>query len=61
MQEIRDRITTSVRFNTVLQTGVPGSIARARRADSATQSRRGERGGLHICHVIDDLGLQRRS
>jgi diketogulonate reductase-like aldo/keto reductase len=26
MQEIRDRITTSVRFNAVVQTGVPGFI-----------------------------------
>jgi hypothetical protein len=30
MREIRDRITTSVRFNTVVETGVPGFIARAR-------------------------------
>jgi diketogulonate reductase-like aldo/keto reductase len=29
MQEIRDRITTSIRFNTVVKTGVPGFIARA--------------------------------
>jgi len=29
MQEIRDRITTSVRFNTVVGTGVPGFIPRA--------------------------------
>jgi diketogulonate reductase-like aldo/keto reductase len=29
MREIRDRITTSVRFNTVVKTGVPGFIARA--------------------------------
>ena len=29
MQEIRDRITTSVRFNSVVQTGVPGFIPRA--------------------------------
>ena len=28
MQEIRDRITTSVRFNTVVETGVPGFIPR---------------------------------
>jgi hypothetical protein len=26
MQEIRDRIITNVRFNTVVQTGVPGFI-----------------------------------
>jgi diketogulonate reductase-like aldo/keto reductase len=26
MREIRDRITTSVRFNTVVETGVPGFI-----------------------------------
>ncbi len=30
MQEIRDRITTSTRFNTVVDTGVPGFIPRAR-------------------------------
>jgi diketogulonate reductase-like aldo/keto reductase len=29
MQEIRDHITTSVRFNSVVQTGVPGFIPRA--------------------------------
>jgi diketogulonate reductase-like aldo/keto reductase len=29
MQEIRDRITTSIRFNAVVKTGVPGFIARA--------------------------------
>jgi diketogulonate reductase-like aldo/keto reductase len=29
MAEIRDRITTNVRFNTVVQTGVPGFIPRA--------------------------------
>jgi hypothetical protein len=26
MQEIRERVTTSVRFNTVVTTGVPGFI-----------------------------------
>jgi hypothetical protein len=26
MQEIRDRITTNVRFNAVVETGVPGFI-----------------------------------
>jgi diketogulonate reductase-like aldo/keto reductase len=30
MQEIRDRITTSVRFNSVVETGVPGFIPRTR-------------------------------
>ena len=30
MGDIRDRITTSARFNTVVQTGVPGFIPRAR-------------------------------
>jgi diketogulonate reductase-like aldo/keto reductase len=30
MQEIRQRITTNVRFNTVVETGVPGFIPRAR-------------------------------
>jgi diketogulonate reductase-like aldo/keto reductase len=30
MQEIRDRITTSVRFNSVVETGVPGFIPRAK-------------------------------
>jgi diketogulonate reductase-like aldo/keto reductase len=30
MREIRDRITTSVRFNSVVETGVPGFIPRAR-------------------------------
>jgi diketogulonate reductase-like aldo/keto reductase len=30
MREIRDRITASVRFNAVVETGVPGFIARAR-------------------------------
>lgn len=29
MREIRDRITTSIRFNTVVKTGVPGFIPRA--------------------------------
>jgi diketogulonate reductase-like aldo/keto reductase len=29
MREIRDRITTSVRFNVVVETGVPGFIPRA--------------------------------
>ena len=30
MQEIRERITTSVRFNSVVETGVPGFIPRAK-------------------------------
>ena len=30
MQQIRDRITTSVRFNSVVKTGVPGFIPRAK-------------------------------
>jgi diketogulonate reductase-like aldo/keto reductase len=30
MQEIRERITTNVRFNAVVETGVPGFIPRAR-------------------------------
>ena len=30
MRDIRDRITTTARFNTVVQTGVPGFIPRAR-------------------------------
>jgi len=30
MQEIRERITTRIRFNSVVQTGVPGFIPRAR-------------------------------
>jgi diketogulonate reductase-like aldo/keto reductase len=30
MQEIRNHITTNVRFNTVVQTGVPGFIPQAR-------------------------------
>jgi diketogulonate reductase-like aldo/keto reductase len=30
MQEIRDRITTNVRFNSVVETGVPGFIPRAK-------------------------------
>jgi diketogulonate reductase-like aldo/keto reductase len=29
MREIRERITTNVRFNAVVRTGVPGFIARA--------------------------------
>jgi diketogulonate reductase-like aldo/keto reductase len=29
MREIRERITTNVRFNTVVETGVPGFIPRA--------------------------------
>lgn len=33
MREIRDRITTNVRFNSVVETGVPGFIPRARRTD----------------------------
>ena len=32
MQEIRERITTNVRFNAVVETGVPGFIPRARGA-----------------------------
>jgi diketogulonate reductase-like aldo/keto reductase len=30
MQEIRDGVATSIRFNTVVETGVPGFIPRAR-------------------------------
>ena len=30
MQEIRDSITTNVRFNSVVETGVPGFIPRAK-------------------------------
>ena len=30
MQEIRDGVTTKVRFNTVVETGVPGFIPRSR-------------------------------
>jgi diketogulonate reductase-like aldo/keto reductase len=33
MREIRDRITTNIRFNSVVETGVPGFIPRARRAE----------------------------
>jgi diketogulonate reductase-like aldo/keto reductase len=33
MREIRDRITTNVRFNSVVATGVPGFIPRARRTE----------------------------
>ncbi|MGY0569894.1 aldo/keto reductase [Bradyrhizobium sp. RDM12] len=33
MQEIRDRITTNIRFNSVVETGVPGFIPRVRRAE----------------------------
>ena len=33
MQEIRDRITTNIRFNSVVETGVPGFIPRARRTE----------------------------
>ena len=33
MREIRDRITTKVRFNSVVETGVPGFIPRARRTE----------------------------
>jgi diketogulonate reductase-like aldo/keto reductase len=33
MREIRDRITTNVRFNSVVETGVPGFIPRARRTE----------------------------
>jgi diketogulonate reductase-like aldo/keto reductase len=34
MDEIRDRINTRVRFNSVVDTGVPGFIPRARQAES---------------------------
>jgi diketogulonate reductase-like aldo/keto reductase len=30
MQEIRDRVTTRIRLNTVVETGVPGFIPRSR-------------------------------
>jgi hypothetical protein len=30
MQEIRDRVTTRIRFNSVVETGVPGFIPRAK-------------------------------
>jgi diketogulonate reductase-like aldo/keto reductase len=33
MREMRDRITTNVRFNSVVETGVPGFIAGARRTE----------------------------
>jgi diketogulonate reductase-like aldo/keto reductase len=33
LREIRDRITTSVRFNSVVQTGVPGFIPGSRRSE----------------------------
>jgi diketogulonate reductase-like aldo/keto reductase len=33
MRDIRDRITTNVRFNSVVETGVPGFIPRARRTE----------------------------
>ncbi len=33
MREIRDRITTNIRFNSVVETGVPGFIPRARRTE----------------------------
>jgi hypothetical protein len=29
MREMRDQITTNIRFNTVVETGVPGFIPRA--------------------------------
>jgi diketogulonate reductase-like aldo/keto reductase len=35
MREIRDRITTNVRFNSVVTTGVPGFIPRARPTESS--------------------------
>lgn len=35
MQEIRDRISTSIRFNSVVETGVPGFIPRNRQAQSS--------------------------
>jgi diketogulonate reductase-like aldo/keto reductase len=31
MQEIRDRVATTIRFNMVVETGVPGFIPRGRR------------------------------
>ena len=33
MREIRDRITTNVRFNPVVETGVPGFIPGSRRSE----------------------------
>ena len=36
MQEIRDRITTNVRFNSVVETGVPGFIPQAFDRSSVT-------------------------
>jgi diketogulonate reductase-like aldo/keto reductase len=33
MREMRDRITTNVRFNSVVETGVPGFIVTARRTE----------------------------
>ncbi|WGD55165.1 aldo/keto reductase [Bradyrhizobium sp. CB1650] len=35
MRDIRDRITTNVRFNSVVETGVPGFIPRTRPAESS--------------------------
>jgi diketogulonate reductase-like aldo/keto reductase len=41
MRDIRDRITTRVRFNSVVETGVPGFIPRAGRAKPSDQDESG--------------------
>jgi diketogulonate reductase-like aldo/keto reductase len=41
MREMRDRITTNVRFNSVVETGVPGFIPRARRTELSGAEPRG--------------------
>ena len=48
MQEIRDRITTNVRFNSVVKTGVPGFIPGPRPAELRGADPRGQNGNLHV-------------
>jgi hypothetical protein len=48
MREIRDRITTSVRFNSVVETGVPDLFPAPNGSNSAARSRKGESGNLRV-------------
>ena len=48
MREIRDRITTNVRFNSVVETGVPGFIPRARRTEFSGAEPQDESGELRV-------------
>jgi hypothetical protein len=48
MREIRDRITTNVRFNSVVETGVPDIFPGPNGSNSAARSRKGESANLRV-------------